>query len=333
MKKRFSPRNRINQRYSEKSRIIFIHGDAKEKLDSIPDGKIQLIITSPPYNIGKEYEKRVPLDKYLNGQKEILKQLVRVLKKNGSICWQVGTYVKNGEVYPLDIFFYDVFKKLGLKLRNRIVWHYRHGLHATTRFSGRYETILWFTKSDKYVFNLNPVRIPARYPGKRHYKGPRKGKPSGHPLGKNPSDIWDIVARDWKKGIWDIPNVKAKHPEKTIQPCQFPIELVERCVLALTKPGDLVLDPFAGVGSTMIGALRQQRRTIGIEKKRGYYNIALKRFAQYKTGKLPVRPINRPVYAPSSTEKVAQIPTEWLRKKRRKTSKTATKKVRRKKSR
>jgi adenine-specific DNA-methyltransferase len=194
------------------------------------------------------------------------------------------------------------------------VWHYRHGLHAERRFSGRYETILWFTKTDDYVFNLDGVRVPALYPGKRYYKGPLKGKPSGNPKGKNPSDIWEIVARDWDRGIWDIPNVKASHPEKTAQPCQFPVELVQRCVLALTKKRDWVLDPYAGVGSTLIAAALLGRRAIGSEKVGEYYDIATHRLGALRNGTLRLRPLGKPVLVSSGTEKVAKIPDEWLRK-------------------
>ena len=189
----------------------------------------------------------------------MIDELVRILRNEGSICWQVGNFVEDSEVFPLDIFYYGIFKKKRLKLRNRIVWHFGHGLHASKRFSGRYETVLWFTKSDDYVFNLDNVRVPAKYPGKRHFKGENKGKPSGNPLGKNPSDIWEFAAQEWENELWDIPNVKANHPEKTIHPCQFPIELVERCVLALTNENDWVLDPYCGVGSALIAGLIQQK--------------------------------------------------------------------------
>ena len=155
-------------------------------------GKYDLIVTSPPYNIGKSYEKRESIEKYLQKQEKLIAELIRVLSEQGSICWQVGNYVKDGEVYPLDIYYYQIFKKCGLKLRNRIVWHFGHGLHAKNRFSGRYETILWFTKNDDYIFNLDDVRVPSKYPGKRHFKGPKKGQLSGNPKGKNPSDIWEI---------------------------------------------------------------------------------------------------------------------------------------------
>jgi DNA modification methylase len=217
--------------------------------------------------VGKSYETKTSIEKYLETQEEIISELARTLSAKGNLCWQVGNYVDKGEVFPLDIYYYQLFKKYGMKLRNRIVWYFGHGLHASNRFSGRHETILWFSKTDDYIFNLDNVRIPSKYPGKRHFKGPKKGQLSGNPLGKNPGDIWEIIEQDWDKAMWNIPNVKSNHPEKTEHPCQFPIELVERCVLALTDENSWVLDPFAGVGSTVVGAIKNRRKTIKIEKE------------------------------------------------------------------
>jgi len=252
-------------------------GDCLNVLKKVDDGKFDLIITSPPYNVGKSYETKTSIEKYLETQEEIIDELVRTLSEKGNLCWQVGNYIDKGEVYPLDIYYYQIFKKHGLKLRNRIIWHFGHGLHASNRFSGRYETILWFSKTDNYIFNLDNVRVPSKYPGKLHFKGPKKGQPSGNPLGKNPSDIWEIVEQDWEKAMWDIPNVKSNHPEKTDHPCQFPIELVERCVLALTNEKSGVLDPFAGVGSSVIAAIKNDRNAIGIERDETYCKITRQR--------------------------------------------------------
>lgn len=288
------------------------HGDSLTVLKTFEDQKFDLIITSPPYNVGKSYETKTSIEKYLETQESIINELIRTLSDKGNICWQVGNYIDKGEVFPLDIFYYQIFKRHGLKLRNRIIWHFGHGLHASNRFSGRYETILWFSKTDKYIFNLDDVRVPAKYPGKRHFKGPRKGQISGNPKGKNPSDIWEIIAADWDKEMWNIPNVKSNHPEKTEHPCQFPIELVERCVLALTNEHSWVLDPFAGVGSTIIGAIKNNRNAMGIEKEKAYVDIANKRIADLKEGKLKIRPINKPIHKPSGKDKVSQIPKEWI---------------------
>jgi len=301
----------IESAYHPDSRIVLYHGDVQNFLATIPDGTVKLIITSPPYNIGKEYEMRVSIDRYLAQQENVIKDIYRVLHPQGSICWQVGNYVEKSEIFPLDIFFYPIFKSLGMKLRNRIVWHFGHGLHARKRFSGRYETLLWFTKSDDYTFNLDDVRVPSKYPGKRHYKGAKKGQLSGNPKGKNPSDIWLLMQKEWETGLWDIPNVKSNHPEKTGHPAQFPIELVERCVLAMTDEGDWVLDPYAGVGSTLIAAIKRGRRAMGSEKEEKYIAIAQNRLADYFAGQLKIRPLGKPVYQPTGREKIAQFPQEW----------------------
>ncbi|MCS7223927.1 MAG: site-specific DNA-methyltransferase [Armatimonadetes bacterium] len=278
-------------RFSPSEQIVVYEGDCLDFLKTIPDETIQLIITSPPYNIGKPYETRLAVDVYLEQQKQVIKECTRVLTRFGSICWQVGNYVEKGAIVPLDALLYPIFASLGLRMRNRIVWHFEHGLHCRRRFSGRYETIIWFTKSDDYIFNLDPVRVPQKYPEKKHYKGPRVGQYSCHPLGKNPGDVWII------------PNVKSNHIEKTEHPCQFPVELVERLVLALTNEGDWVLDPFLGVGTSIIAAIRHGRRGAGSEIVHRYVELAKERIALAAAGALRVRPMDRPVYEPKSSLK------------------------------
>lgn len=258
-------------------------------LDKIPDQSVQLIITSPPYNVGKEYEKISPIDSYLASQEELINRCVSKLKNNGSICWQVGNSIdkKLSEVIPLDIILYPIFKKHNLVLKNRIVWHFDHGLHRTHSFSGRHETILWFVKDpDNYIFNLDPVRIPSKYPGKKYYKGPRKGQLSGNPLGKNPGDVWDI------------PNVKHNHCEKTEHPCQFPVELIERFVLSMTNERDVVLDPYLGAGSTVIAALKNNRKGYGCDIEKKYIDITMERIRLLEKGELKTRAMNTPVFDP-----------------------------------
>jgi DNA modification methylase len=305
------PKPVIQEKFEFNHEIILYSGKCRDYLKQLPDNLISLIITSPPYNIGKKYEKIIDIQDYLNEQKEIISELKRILKDNGSICWQVGNYVNKGEVFPLDIYYYQIFKNLDFKLRNRIIWRFGHGLHASKRFSGRYETILWFTKSDNYIFNLDEVRIPSKYPGKRHYKGEKKGQISGNPKGKNPSDYWEIIIQDWEQEIWDIPNVKSNHPEKTIHPCQYPIELVERCILALTNEDDWIFDPYAGVASSLIAGIKHNRKVMGCEKEIEYLTIAKERINSYLDGTLKIRPLGKPVFTPTGREKITQIPEEW----------------------
>lgn len=138
---------------------------------------------------------------------------------------------------------------------------------AKNRFSGRHETVMWFTKGGEYKFNLDPVRVPSKYPGKKYYNGSKRGQLSGNPLGKNPEDVWSI------------PNVKHNHPEKTEHPCQFPEALVDRLVLSMSSYKDVVLDPFMGSGTTGVSCMNTGRKFIGIERDEGYFKIANERIS------------------------------------------------------
>jgi len=303
----------IANTFDSNAEIVLYQGDVADLLSKIPDNSINLIVSSPPYNLGKSYETKQSVQSYLQNQTKIISDLVRVLSPTGSLCWQVGNFVENGEIIPLDIIYYPIFKELGLKLRNRIVWRFGHGLHASRRFSGRYETILWFSKTDDYYFNLDDVRVPAKYPGKRYYKGPKKGQISGNPQGANPTDTWEVnVLQDWETLCWDVPNVKSNHPEKTLHPCQFPVELIQRLVLALTRKGDWVFDPYAGVGSSIIAALMHERRAIGAEKESDYVKETKARISHLFDGSLALRPMGMPVFQPTGKEKISRVPEEWL---------------------
>jgi len=237
------------------------NADCTAILPEIPDGSVDLIVTSSPYNVGKPYETRSALDTYVEYQTSIIEECFRVLSANGSICWQVGNWVYASEIIPLDSIVIPIFRRLGMKIRSRVVWTFGHGLHCTKRFSGRHETVVWATKSNDYHFDLDSIRVPQKYPNKRHYKGPNKGELSGNPLGKNPGDVWEIS------------NVKNRHPEKTTHPCQFPEELVERLVLGLSKAGHTVLDPFAGSGTVGAVCNRLDRRSVLIERAPEYADI------------------------------------------------------------
>lgn len=291
---------KIVGRFSSDAAVTLHQGDRLDLLRTIPSGAAQLVVTSPPYNIGKQYESRVSLAHYLKSQRETLCECVRILDPAGSLCWQVGNHIaSDGEVHPLDVFIYRICKRLGLKLRNRIVWCFEHGLHCRKRLSGRYETILWFTKTDRFIFNLDAIRVPQKYPGKKYFKGDKAGQYSCNPLGKNPGDVWVI------------PNVKHNHVEKTIHPCQFPIELIERLVLALTRKGDLVVDPYIGVGTTACAAVLHGRRAAGADMQNDYLRVAQERLKQAFAGVLRRRPLGRPVYEPDSNQKIARRPEHW----------------------
>ena len=261
---------------------------------------MDLVITSPPYFMNREYDTSNDIEDFRSIHSELASQINRVVKPSGSICWQVGIFAKDGAITPLDYEVHTVFQKYFI-LRNRIVWTFGHGMHARNRFSGRHETILWYSKSGDYFFDLDPVRVPQKYPGKRFYKGPNKGKLSGNPLGKNPGDVWDI------------PNVNSRHVEKEEHPCQFPVSLALRLVKSLCPEGGLVLDPFAGTSTTGIACMMSKRKFLGSELNPDYASISESRFNRYVEGTLPIRP-DKPPAAPNRNQKVATLPEEFQRK-------------------
>jgi adenine-specific DNA-methyltransferase len=275
--------------------------DALAFLAGLQANSVDLVISSPPYFMGKEYDRSCSLDDFIETHEKLLRQLVRVVKPGGSICWQVGHHVKSNVVVPLDCIVYNTFSgSKELQLRNRIIWTFGHGAHCPKRFSGRHETILWFTKGDNFHFDLDAVRVRQKYPGKKHYKGEKRGEPSGNPRGKNPGDVWEI------------PNVKAGHVEKTKHPCQFPIALAQRLIKALCPKGGLVIDPFLGSGSTGIAAVLEGCVFKGCDVKAKYVKIARARFEQLRTGKLKIRPLDQPIHIPAATDSVAMVPPQWL---------------------
>jgi len=278
-------------------------GDCLNLLQAMPDSTVDCVISSPPYCIGKAYEDTRSVADFAKLIERVLPDVIRVLKPGGSLCWQVGVHVKENVVVPLD---YEIFRIMSehknMSLRNRIIWTFGHGLHAPTRFSGRHETVMWFTKDGApYPFDLDSVRVPQKYPGKTHYKGKKKGQPSGNPLGKNPGDVWD-----------DIPNVKANHCEKTEHPCQFPVALATRLIRALTPENGLVMDPFMGSGSTGVASILQGRRFVGAEVKQEYVEISSSRIDDAIKGKAVYRPEDQPVYVPDPKSSVARLPENFL---------------------
>jgi len=296
---------KIYKHYNTKSLMTLFNGDCQKLLKEIPDESIDLIITSPPYCMKKAYEDRhADTETFKALHEKIFNNIYRVLKPGGSVCWQIGYHVTNSSIIPLDYLVYDIFTQRSkmleypLILRNRIIWTFGHGLNSTQRFSGRHEMILWFTKGEEYKFDLDCVRVPQKYPGKRYYKGDHKGELSGNPYGKNPSDVWDI------------PNVKANHVEKTEHPCQFPVAVAQRLIRALAPKNGRVLDPFMGSGTTGVAAMIEGRRFIGAELLREYYDIAVERINGIELGTTKIRD-DIPAAEPNTNMAVAKLPEEF----------------------
>jgi len=256
---------RIAEEWDPDADVVLYEGDCRDLLKQINEPVVRLGVTSPPYNLGKEYEDRVALERYIEVHSGVIRESHRVLVDGGSLCWEVGNYVEDGKIIPLDALLWNYFadEPLNMTCRNRIVWVIPHGLHSRRRFSGRYEVVLWFTKGDGYHFDVDPVRVPSLWPNKKYFKGPRKGEVSSNPKGKNPGDVWT-----------DISNVKHNHPEKTEHPCQFPEALVRRLVLALSKQNEWVLDPYLGSGTTAAVCVQEGRRVVAAELEHRYMKTA-----------------------------------------------------------
>lgn len=254
-----------------------ITGDCVDSMRKIGGGMISLIFTSPPYNIGKEYEKRVPLATYIAQMTPVAAEMARVLRPGGHLCWQVGNHVDNGKVVPLDMALHPTLAAAGFVLQRRFLWTFGHGLHCQKRFSGRYETIVWYTKG--------PRTTELRWP--------------------------IALLREALGRVIDAPNVKSNHVEKRTHPCPFPVELPQRFVLALTNPGDMVLDPFGGSGTTAVASLLAHREPVTIDCVREYSREARARLAAARAGTLPIRPMGKDVHEPTAGSALTQRPAAW----------------------
>jgi adenine-specific DNA-methyltransferase len=238
-------------------------GDCLDRFSAIESGSVALVLTSPPYNIGKPYEHRLPIDEFVGWCRQWLSEVGRVLTPNGAAWINLGfTDVPDrGKAVPLP---YLLWPYLGLYLLQEVVWRYDNGVACRRLLSPRNEKLLWLVQDpSSYQFDLDAIRDrDVRYPLQS-----KNGKPRCNPLGKNPSDVWHI--RKVTAG--------RASQERTPHPAQMPLELAERIILACSKPNDLVLDPFAGSGTTVLAAVRHNRRAIGIEKHLEYADYARRR--------------------------------------------------------
>ena len=288
----------IEQDCPADDRFVVHHGDWRELLDQLPNDTVDLTVTSPPYCIGKSYDKSNTLDAFREEHQEIIPRIVDATRPGGNICWQVGYHVRNAAITPLDYIVHELFATIpNIFLRNRLIWSFNSGLHCSRRLSGRHEVVLWYSKGSEYYFDLDPIRTPQLYPGKRHHKGAKRGELSGNPLGKNPGDVWAI------------PQVKAASVEKTAHPCQFPVGLVQGLIRALCPSDGRVLDPFLGSGTTGAAAAIEGRRFVGAEIDDDYWRIAVKRIQQAIDGDLRYRPYGKPLLKPNG--KVARRPSQF----------------------
>ncbi|NOU00738.1 MAG: site-specific DNA-methyltransferase [Gallionella sp.] len=249
--------------------VAIFKGDCLEMMRELPSEIINLTITSPPYNIGKEYEQKMSVAQYANWCESWIKEIHRLAKNDGTFWLNLGYFEvpEKGRAIPISYLLWD---KVPFYLMQEIVWNYGAGVACKSMFSPRNEKFLWYVKDMvSHCFNLDEVRDPdVKYPNQK-----KNGKLKCNPLGKNPTDVWQF------------PKVTSgrdrSSDERTPHPAQFPIAVIDRIIKCSSNEGDVILDPFIGSGTTAEAALRNGRKVIGFEINSNYVEIASYRIENY----------------------------------------------------
>lgn len=263
-----------NPTYSDSSFILY-NGDCCELLPFLEKYtfSVNLTITSPPYNIGKEYESPLRLDDYINWCSKWMSKIYSITEPNGTFWLNVGylEVLNKGLCVPIPYLLWD---KSPFYLIQEVVWKYGAGVTAKRRLSPRNEKWLYYIKDgNSYTFNLHEIRDPnVKYPNQR-----KNGKFRCNPLGKNPSDVWEFAKV--------TTGAKRSSKERTGHPAQFPLRVVERIVRVSSNPLEIVLDPFAGSCSAGVAAAGLGRVFLGIEISQEYCQLAIERYEEFKKEK------------------------------------------------
>ncbi len=247
--------------------ITYQIGDCRELLRQVPDASVKLVVTSPPYNIGKPYgiyQDKIALNDWEDLLRDVSREVFRILTPDGSFFLNLSPipYGKGREILPLPFFGYQILKDSGFFLRNMITWTFNNMQNCTNRLSGRYENILWAVKDlDHYIFNLDEVRIPFLSKNDKRLEGKS---------GRNPTDVW----------YFDRVNNMTKKKLGLQHPTVYPLPMILRILKMSSNPGDTVLDPFVGSGTTLVAAKLLGRNGIGFEIDSRYAPEIEKRLQQ-----------------------------------------------------
>ena len=240
-------------------------GDCLRHLATLPAASVDLAFADPPFNIGYEYDvyddRKAKAD-YLAWTEKWLRAVRRVLKPTASF------YVAIGDEYAAELKVR--LDALGLTMRNWIVWHYTFGVHCQRKFNRSHAHILYYVADPKhFTFNAAAVRVPS---ARQTTYADRRANPTG----KLPDDTWVLRPQEDERcfppdsDTWYVARVCGTFKERTGHPCQMPEAVLERIVRASSDPGDVVLDPFAGSGTTLAVAKRLGRRYLGVELSAEY---------------------------------------------------------------
>lgn len=257
--------SKLGSPYFENDTCLLFCIDTLLAQKNIDEKIFDTIITSPPYNIGKEYEQNKSIKDYINWSAEWICDSSRLLKDNGEMLLNLG-YVKmddTGRAIPIPYLLWD---KIPMYLNQEIVWNYSAGVACKNYLSPRNEKILWYVKNkDHYTFNLDPIRDKnVKYPNSK-----KNGKLRVNTLGKNPSDVWEIAKVTTGKN--------RSSAERTSHPCQFPIDLIDKLILGFSNEDDIIFDPYMGSGTTFESCIKNKRFCVGFEIKKDYCDIIIER--------------------------------------------------------
>lgn len=259
----------LGKPYFQSCNCLIYNLDCLEAMAILPDQSINLTVTSPPYNIGKEYENLLPLDDYINWCEKWITEVYRLTLYDGAFWLNLGYLsIKNrAKAIPISYLLWD---KIPFYLIQEIVWNYGAGVAGSKFFSPRNEKFLWYVKNpEAYTFNLDDIRDPnVKYPNQK-----KNGKIKVNPLGKNPTDVWEFPK------VTSGQNRSSK--ERTAHPAQFPSAVIQRIITASSHENEIVLDPFLGSGTTAMVALDLNRLVIGFEIRQDYCDIAANRIETF----------------------------------------------------
>jgi adenine-specific DNA-methyltransferase len=267
--------------YFETDNCILFCGDTLEMQKKVEGELFDAIITSPPYNIGKEYEDIKSLQDYINWSIQWISGSSKTLASNGAFLLNLGYVSIEGQAraVPLPYLLWD---KVPLYLNQEIIWNYSAGVACKNYLSPRNEKILWYVKDSKnYVFNLDAIRDKnVKYPNSK-----KNGKLRVNTLGKNPSDVWEIAKV--------TTGYNRSSEERTPHPCQFPTDLIDRLILGFTNAEGIVFDPFIGSGTTFESCIKNMRYCVGFEMKPEYCKIAKNRIKNLQSQYLTLLPFEQ----------------------------------------
>ncbi|HLP87560.1 MAG TPA: site-specific DNA-methyltransferase [Nostocaceae cyanobacterium] len=260
---------RLGKPYFQAANCLIYHIDCLEAMQALPDKSVHLTVTSPPYNIGKEYEKPLTLSEYINWCEQWIQEIYRITVPTGAFWLNLGylSIKDRAKALPIPYLLWD---KIPFYLIQEIVWNYGAGVAGSKFFSPRNEKFLWYVKNpDEYTFNLDDIRDPnVKYPNQK-----KNGKIKVNPLGKNPTDVWEFPK------VTSGQNRASK--ERTPHPAQFPIAVIQRIIKATSHQNQIIIDPFMGSGTTAIVALELNRPVIGFEIRQDYCEIIANRIENF----------------------------------------------------